>query len=616
ACGDDGFKTLDVSDISNMHVTDSYDAGGSSHAIDLGGWFACVAEGESGLSIVNVSDAHSISQLSLTDTGNATDVAIENNIVYVADWDNGVSCVNISDTIHPDILGTSSVVYNSINIDVQNEIVYVAALSDGLRIIDVSDPTNPTELGHYSASGSVKDVQIMGCVAYLNVEGYGLEWIDISDSTSPKQIGYYTTTGDQNANCISGGLALIADGSNGIGILKVRQWGDDDFDDDDLTYLEEEWNWGTNTFSNDTDSDGIIDGIEARYYNYMLGEEFIMQPLVSDSSEDPDYDTLTNLQEIRDYKTSPYMMDTDGDLATDEMEVLYDNTDPLDPTSYVEQTDWGLIIIGIVVLVVITLTVLSAMGVFVKRAPLNIFLSHAVIDFEKRRIKEMSEVLGDNESVNRGFYCEQDMKGNIDDWMDEMVPLSHIFVFIASKKSVHNSVDCAREIRLGNENGLFMIPIRTGEVTWDDIKSIGLPGKDMGFEYPENTSSKPKELYKMLGEKISTIQNGMEQMKKLLDDMDIVDLSTLDKVIEMNKGDASRLARIIIKNGDIKGAITSDGNQYLSEAEIKRQAKLFVKQSEQKDIGTLMEFLSLNPFYEPEVYEFVKDILEGKKLKS
>jgi len=164
-----------------------------------------------------------------------------------------------------------------------------------------------------------------------------------------------------------------------------------DFDADGLTNLEE-YEYNTNPFSNDTDSDGLLDGEEifeygtSPFYNdsdvdgledgeevlvYLTdpldsdtdndllkdGEEvkiyatdplnadtegdgmpdgwevkYALDPLVDDSLEDPDGDRLINIKEYQ-YGTNPQEKDTDGDGFDDKYEIRT-NHDPLDPLDY------------------------------------------------------------------------------------------------------------------------------------------------------------------------------------------------------------------------------------------------------------------------------------------
>jgi len=120
-----------------------------------------------------------------------------------------------------------------------------------------------------------------------------------------------------------------------------------------------------------------------------------------------------------------------------------------------------------------------------KNATLNIFLSHAVADFEYFKINKISENLKEPNEIYQAFFCEEDLSGNIDDFMNERVPESQLLLFFASQKSVFNSVDCAHELELARTHKIQIIPIKGADVSWEDLSKIGL-SRELGFEFNEN----------------------------------------------------------------------------------------------------------------------------------
>ncbi|MHA1499180.1 MAG: NosD domain-containing protein [Promethearchaeota archaeon] len=142
-----------------------------------------------------------------------------------------------------------------------------------------------------------------------------------------------------------------------------------DPDNDFLTNLEE-FQSNTQPFNADTDSDGLLDGEEVNIYNtdplqedtdsdgLLDGEEVnthstdplsgdtdsdtmpdkwevdnILNPLINDTSLDPDMDELVNIDEYS-WNTNPQNRDSDGDGWTDGDEVHTFNTDPLNPDDH------------------------------------------------------------------------------------------------------------------------------------------------------------------------------------------------------------------------------------------------------------------------------------------
>lgn len=99
-----------------------------------------------------------------------------------------------------------------------------------------------------------------------------------------------------------------------------------DSDEDGLSDWDEVNIYGTDPNNPDTDEDGFPDGYEV----YTLGTD----PLTTDTigNDDFDNDGLTNAQEF-EYGTDPFSEDTDEDGISDYDEIFIYGTDPLNPDS-------------------------------------------------------------------------------------------------------------------------------------------------------------------------------------------------------------------------------------------------------------------------------------------
>jgi hypothetical protein len=107
--------------------------------------------------------------------------------------------------------------------------------------------------------------------------------------------------------------------------------GKEDFDNDTLeTALEQ--NISTDPFDSDTDNDTLTDAFEYRYDTLNPTNNDTDDDGTLDPFEDPDNDTLVNVDEQAN-GTSPLDSDTDDDLLTDAYEVRTAATDPTDPDS-------------------------------------------------------------------------------------------------------------------------------------------------------------------------------------------------------------------------------------------------------------------------------------------
>jgi len=119
-----------------------------------------------------------------------------------------------------------------------------------------------------------------------------------------------------------------------------------------------------------------------------------------------------------------------------------------------------------------------------QRATINIFISHTVSEFASYRIKELAEHLEHQPEINQVFFCEEDLIGNIDAWMEETVPKSQLLLFIGTQQSIFNSRDCSHELFLARKHKIEVTPIKGVDVSWEDLIKVGLSRK-LGFEFDE-----------------------------------------------------------------------------------------------------------------------------------
>ncbi len=102
------------------------------------------------------------------------------NYAYVADWDSGLQIIDISNPVAPTLKGKYDTSL-SYGVQVVGNYAYVADGGLGLQIIDISNPAAPTLKGNYNTSGYARGVQVVGNYAYVANDTSGLQIIDISN---------------------------------------------------------------------------------------------------------------------------------------------------------------------------------------------------------------------------------------------------------------------------------------------------------------------------------------------------------------------------------------------------------------------------------------------------
>ena len=176
----------------------SYDTPDYAEGIMVSGNYAYVADGDSGLQIINISNPESPTFVSSYNTpGHATDVYISGNYAYVADGYSGLQIINISNPASP-ILTGSFTQGRAMGVFVSGNYAYVTiggSGSNGLQIIDVTNPSTPTLIGSYQTIYDAHGVFVSGNYAYVANSYSGLIIIDISNPASPTLTGSYDTPG-------------------------------------------------------------------------------------------------------------------------------------------------------------------------------------------------------------------------------------------------------------------------------------------------------------------------------------------------------------------------------------------------------------------------------------
>ncbi len=132
---------------------------------------------------------------------------------------------------------------------------------------------------------------------------------------------------------------------------------------------------------------------------------------------------------------------------------------------------------------------------------LKVFISHAVVDFKSHKIKELSDFLETQENIYQAYFCEEDLRGNIDEFMNLIVPQCHVVIFIGTQQSIYHSVDCKHEIELARKHGLIILSVKGNDVDWSEFENMGL-SIDSGIDFSEENF----EIY------CKVIQNHLDQI--------------------------------------------------------------------------------------------------------
>ena len=174
------------------------------NGVFVSGDYAFVADGDSGLRIIEVGDVwRDIFEIGLHDTpGDALEVYVSGNFAYVADGYSGLRIIDVSDPAVPFEIGSYSTLEYANGIYVSGNFAYVTYKDSGFRIIDVKNPSAPFVAGFFSSTEPV-GISVEGNHAFISDLSIGLRVIDVSTPSVPYEIGFYTPGYGPNQNGVS-----------------------------------------------------------------------------------------------------------------------------------------------------------------------------------------------------------------------------------------------------------------------------------------------------------------------------------------------------------------------------------------------------------------------------
>jgi len=288
ACDASGMNIIDISDPASMDDTPVgiyHPEGEFTLCTDIGidGEYVFLATGGTGLHIIDISSATEptfVASGSPSSGGGAFGVDYKDDYVFIADYQNDLTIVDVADPYNPFIvrnvgfegIGLKVEIFEDLayvsgtyglhivdisnpleahivgeylhgrygyavwahGVDVQGDICYLSYTRRGLYILDVSDPANIIELSHYAPEdNAINDVQIVDSLAYLVFRSNGgvypdpdlpyMEVLNISDPTNPQLVGSWTGSVEWawgNSLIVRDSIAYMLD-NEGLFILDV-----------------------------------------------------------------------------------------------------------------------------------------------------------------------------------------------------------------------------------------------------------------------------------------------------------------------------------------------------------------------------------------------------------
>lgn len=181
-----------------------------------GGNYACIANGQYGMKIVDISNpARPVETAVFPVPGDTDGVAISGEYAYLAypvRFQENISrlvAVDISDPYHPAEAGTLTFPGFARGVAVSGGYAYVADYNSGLRIIRIADPAHPVLTGSYAMQSRARRIAVNGNYVYLADEEWGLRCINVSNPALPSLASIYPLPRGARAVTIAGRYAYV-----------------------------------------------------------------------------------------------------------------------------------------------------------------------------------------------------------------------------------------------------------------------------------------------------------------------------------------------------------------------------------------------------------------------
>ena len=185
-----GFTVVDVSDPPNSFLlTHVYFPRGRGVGVTVSGTLVVLADGQDGVKILDVSDpSRPIIKAEMPTPSWVGQADLSGSHLYWVDRDSGLYVADISNPGSPQMIGSLNVIGGNVNDVVVCDSTAYVVNNDGLWVIDVSDPAAPSLQGMYTTPGTAASIVCRDEYAYVG-DRSSLQVIDVSNPSLPQFAG-------------------------------------------------------------------------------------------------------------------------------------------------------------------------------------------------------------------------------------------------------------------------------------------------------------------------------------------------------------------------------------------------------------------------------------------
>jgi hypothetical protein len=198
ACDENGLQVIAAPHPNDMYILGGYQTSGYSYGVFAKDTLAFLTgqtlAGNSGLTVLNVANPEVPVFAGFYAEPNGKKLYAENNMVFVADYSEGLIIIDFSSPPSPSLIGDYRT-YNSQCVEIVGDRAYVAGT--GFSIVDASDNSNPLTLGQLPLTYNGLEIVVRDTFAYIT----GYSW---NPYTNTGLFEIFSVADDNNPYLISG----------------------------------------------------------------------------------------------------------------------------------------------------------------------------------------------------------------------------------------------------------------------------------------------------------------------------------------------------------------------------------------------------------------------------
>jgi hypothetical protein len=168
------------------------DDGGSAEAVYIENGIAYIANYNQGLEILNITDPSRPKKLAnYKTTGFALEVHLKDGFAYVSQSSFGVAVINVENPSKPYLASTISPGGLVKEIDIRDNLLHIITQFNGFYLYDIRDPYQPAYVSYWDSPYVHNGISVLNKYICLATWGFGIEILDLTFTSNPFLIGYW-----------------------------------------------------------------------------------------------------------------------------------------------------------------------------------------------------------------------------------------------------------------------------------------------------------------------------------------------------------------------------------------------------------------------------------------